>query len=79
MGFKKLNREAVSVQISLRLIGIYLSVFLFGWACAVFSYSDLIYSQPKVPSKSEVVKTVKLDQKIPLISYWISPEPSSSS
>jgi len=55
-----------------------LSVFLFGWACAVFSYSDLIYLQPKIPLKSEVVKTVKLDQKIPLTSYWISPEPSSS-
>ena len=66
------------MKISLKLIGIYLLVFLFGWACAVFSYSDLIYSQPKVSAKSEVVKTVKLDQKIPLISYWIIPEPISS-
>ena len=65
------------MKISLRLIGIYLLVFLFGWACAVFRYSNLSYSQPKIPSKSEVVKTVKLDQKIPLISYWIRPEPSS--
>ena len=63
---------------SLRLIGIYLLVFLFGWACAVFSYSDVIYSQPKISVKSKVVETVKLDQKIPLISYWIIPEPISS-
>jgi hypothetical protein len=66
------------VKISLKLIGVYLLVFLFGWTCAVFSYSDVIYSQPKVSVKSEVVKTVKLDQKIPLISYWIIPEPTSS-
>ena len=65
------------MKISLRLIGIYLLVFLFGWACAVFSYSDVIYSQPKISAKSEVVETIKLDQKIPLISYWIGPEPSS--
>ena len=66
------------MKISLRLIGIYLSVFLFGWACAVFSYSDVIYSQPKISVKSGAVKTVKLDPKIPLISYWIIPEPISS-
>ena len=66
------------MKISLRLIGIYLLVFLFGWACAVFSYSDVIYSQPKISVKSGAVKTVKLDPKIPLISYWISLEPSSS-
>ena len=66
------------MKISLRLIGIYLLVFLFGWACAVFSYSDAIYSQPKISVKSVAVKTVKLDPKIPLISYWIIPEPISS-
>ena len=66
------------MKISLRLIGIYLLVFLFGWMCAVFSYSDAIYSKPKISVKSEVVKTVKLDPKIPLISYWIIPEPISS-
>ena len=68
----------LAVTTSLRLIGIYLLVFLFGWACAVFSYSDVIYSQPKISVKSEVVKTGKLDQKIPVISYWIIPEPISS-
>ena len=66
------------MKISLRLIGVYLLVFLFGWACAVFSYSDVIYSQPKISVKSGAVKTVKLDPKIPLISYWIIPEPISS-
>ena len=66
------------MKISLRLIGIYLLVFLFGWACAVFSYADVIYSQPKISVKSEAVETVKLDQKIPVISYWISPEAISS-
>ena len=66
------------MKISLRLIGIYLLVFLFGWACAVFRYADVIYSQPKISVKSEAVETVKLDQKIPVISYWISPEPISS-
>ena len=70
--------EKVAVKISLRLIGIYLLVFLFGWACAVFSYSDVIYSQPKISVKLEVVETVKLDQKIPLISYWVTAEPISS-
>ena len=66
------------MKISLRLIGIFLLVFLFGWACAVFSYSDVIYSQTKISVKSDVAETVKLDQKIPLISYWIIPEPISS-
>jgi len=66
------------MKISLKLIGIYLLVFLFGWACAVFSYADVIYSQPKISVKSEAVETVKLDQKIPVISYWISSEPISS-
>ena len=46
------------MKISLRLIGIYLLVFLFGWSCAVFSYSDVIYSQPEISVKPEVVKTV---------------------
>ena len=67
------------MKIPLRLIGVYLLVFLFGWSCAVFSYSDVIYSQPKVSVKSEVLKTVKLGQKIPLTSYWIAPEPISLS
>ena len=66
------------MKTALRLLGVYFLVFLFGWACAVFSYSDVIYSQPKISVKSEVVETVKLDQKIPLISYWIIPEPISS-
>ena len=63
---------------SLGLIGIYLLVFLFGWACAVFNYSDVVYSQSMISVKSEIVETVKLDQKTPLISYWIIPEPISS-
>ena len=66
------------MKISLRLIGVCLLVFLLGWACAVFSYSDVIYSQHKISVKSDVMKTVKLDQKIPLISYWIIPEPNGS-
>ena len=73
-----MTKKEVAVKISLGLIGVYLFVFLFGWACAVFSYSDAIYSQPKVSVKSKVVKTVKLNQKIPLISYWVVPEPNNS-
>ena len=63
----KLNRENVVVKTSLSSIGVYLLVFLFGWSCAVFSYSDVIYSQSKESAKSAVEKTVKLDQKTPEI------------
>jgi hypothetical protein len=42
---------------SMKLVGIYLIVFLVGWSCAVLSYSDAIYSQNNQSIKSDVTKT----------------------
>jgi len=52
------------MKLSLKSIGAYLLIFLFGWSCAVFSYSDVIYSQPKTSLKIEDARTAKLDLKI---------------
>ena len=51
------------MKLSLKSMGAYLLVFIFGWSCAVFSYSDVIYSKTKISLKPEGVKTTTLDQK----------------
>ena len=33
----------------------YLMIFLFGWSCAVFSYSDIIYSKAEIVSKNVAI------------------------
>ena len=33
----------------------YLVIFLFGWSCAVFSYSDIIYNKAEIVSKNVVI------------------------
>ena len=32
-----------------------LLIFLFGWSCAVFSYSDVIYKKAEIVSKNVVI------------------------
>ena len=49
---------------SIKVVGIYLIVFIFGWSCAVLSYSDAIYSQQNGSIEGDVVKTNKTKSKI---------------
>jgi hypothetical protein len=44
------------MSLTIKSSGVYLIVFLFGWSCAVFSYSDLIYPKPKVVSEVPFVE-----------------------
>ena len=44
------------MPLTIRSSRVYLIVFLFGWSCAVFSYSDLIYPKPKVVSEVPFVE-----------------------
>jgi len=52
------------MKVSIKSVGIYLIVFLFGWSCAVLSYSDSIYSQHNGSIEGDVVKTNKTKSKI---------------
>jgi hypothetical protein len=49
---------------SMKLVGIYLIVFLIGWSCAVLSYSDAIYSQHNGSIKADVIKTETTKSKL---------------
>ena len=42
------------MSLTIKSSGIYLVIFLFGWSCAVFSYSDFIYPKPKVVSEANL-------------------------
>ena len=44
------------MSLTIKSSGVYLIVFLFGWSCAVFSYSDLIYPKPKVVSEVPLIE-----------------------
>ena len=43
------------MSLTIKSSGVYLVVFLFGWSCAVFSYSDLIYPKSKVVSETQLI------------------------
>ena len=44
------------MALTIKSFGVYLVIFLFGWSCAVFSYSDLIYPKPRVVSESQLIE-----------------------
>jgi len=46
----------VLMRLTMKSSGVYLVIFLFGWACAVFSYSDLIYPKLKVLSEVQLIE-----------------------
>ena len=43
------------MSFTIKSSGVYLVIFLFGWSCAVFSYSDLIYPKTKLVSHTQLV------------------------
>jgi len=49
---------------SMKLVGIYLIVFFIGWSCAVFSYSDAIYSQHNGSIEGDVTKSKTTKSKL---------------
>ena len=62
------------MTLTMKSSGVYLVIYLFGWSCAVFSYSDLIYPKPKVVSDSS---TYRVDEVVfylssPVLSLVIS-------
>jgi hypothetical protein len=60
----KIPERKITMKSSMKLVGIYLIVFLIGWSCAVLSYSDAIYSQHNGSIKADVIKTETTKSKL---------------
>ena len=64
IGIIKITGRETTMNGSIRMVGIYLLVFLLGWSCAVLSYSDVIYSQHNGSIKADVIKKEATKSKL---------------